>query len=161
MPANPLATQPPTNVPVSIRLPLDFLAFCQLRHTAYHRHALLRLGEQSAAERAVEDALGTLATNWRRVLSSRHPARHAWQTLAASIDIQARRQTNAPPTAARTLYTLLPARQADALLLHLQHLPPHHAADLTGLDPAVLAYHLGAAQHTLDARMPGTRPPRR
>ncbi|MEU7160374.1 hypothetical protein [Streptomyces chrestomyceticus] len=139
--------------PTPIRLPLAFTAFCQLRHAPYRRHALLRLGESAAADRAVEDALGTLATDWCRILSSRRPARRAWQILTASIEDQALCQTSTLPTAARTLYTLLPARQADAMLLHLQHVPPHHAADLTGLDTAMHAYYLRTAQHTLDARL--------
>ncbi|MFK8851417.1 hypothetical protein [Streptomyces sp. Ac-502] len=150
---HPTPIRLPNRPPVSIRLPLDFTAFCQLRHTPYRRHALLRLGETAAADRAVEHALGTLATDWRRILSSRCPARRAWQILTASIEHQIRHQTSAPPTAARALYTLLPARQADAMLLHLQHVPPHQAADLTGLDTTMHAYHLCTAQHTLDARL--------
>ncbi|MFH8411038.1 hypothetical protein ACH4FX_40655 [Streptomyces sp. NPDC018019] len=150
---HPTPVRLPDQPPVSICLPLDFTAFCQLRHAPYRRHALLRLGESAAADRAVEHALGALATDWCRTLSSRRPARHAWQILTASIEDQALSQTSAPPTAARTLYTLLPARQADAMLLHLQHVPPHQAADLTGLDAAMHAYYLRTAQHTLDARL--------
>ncbi|WP_238783318.1 hypothetical protein [Streptomyces monomycini] len=150
---HPTPVRLPDQPPVNIRLPLDFTAFCQLRHAPYRHHALLRLGESAAADRAVEHALGTLATDWCRILSSRRPARRAWQILTASIEHQALCQTSAPPTAARTLYTLLPARQADAMLLHLQHVPPHHAADLTGLDTAMHTYYLRTAQHTLDARL--------
>ncbi|MFH8350502.1 hypothetical protein [Streptomyces sp. NPDC018045] len=150
---HPTPVRLPDQPPLGIRLPLDFAAFRQMRHTLYRRHALLRLGECPAADHAVEHALDALATDWCRILSSRRPARHAWQILTASIEDQDPSQTSAPPTAARTLYTLLPTRQADAMLLHLQHVPPHQAADLTGLDAAMHAYYLRTAQHTLDARL--------
>ncbi|UNO43567.1 hypothetical protein [Streptomyces sp. MST-110588] len=154
----------PHQPPVSIHLPLDFTAFCELRYAHYQRHARLRLTDPAAADHAVQNALGALATDWRRVLGSPRPAYRAWQILTGSITALARRYPDAPPTAARTLYTLLPAPRADAMLLHLQGLSLHEAAEVTGLDEPVLAYRLRAAQHTLDARLapqanPNRKPP--
>lgn len=39
------------------------------------------------------------------------------------------------------------------MLLHLQHVPLHQAAELTGLDATMRACYLRTAQHALDARL--------
>lgn len=137
---------------VDIRLPLDFTAFCELRHAAYRRYAYLRLADRAAAERAVRNALGDLAADWLRILSSPRPAGPAWQQLLIRIDHEARRLPP-PPTAARRLYARLPAPQAEAMLLHLEGLSIPEAADLTGNEAGTLAYRLRSAQSILDARL--------
>ncbi|MFR9724007.1 hypothetical protein ACL02R_11670 [Streptomyces sp. MS19] len=102
---------------IDLELPLEFTAFCVLHQPCYLRYSEARLGSTPAAKQAVAAALGDLAMSWSSALASLSPARAAWSLLTDRVD-------NAPvaPSADATaaLYRILPAFQADLVVLHHQ-----------------------------------------
>ncbi|MGP4001377.1 hypothetical protein [Streptomyces sp. 8N706] len=127
---------------ITIVLPADFTAFCQLHHRIYRRYARLLITDARAADCAVERALGDLAACWRQTLASHRPTAMAWAVLTSRIHRTLRTR---PRTAAGTLYRLLPTAQADAVLLHhVIGLSTTKTAETTGTEPAAIATLLHA-----------------
>lgn len=150
---------------VTLALPLDFAAFCELHQPHYTHYARLRL-DPAAAEQAVQATFGDLAIRWPRVLRCPSPAAWAWHTFKSRI-AQAlqppggvpRQAAAGPPgvpeprSAADDICPALPDAVADTLTLHhALHLTPTQIADVTGTDPATVAYHLHTAERRLRGR---------
>jgi DNA-directed RNA polymerase specialized sigma24 family protein len=127
---------------------LEYNAFCQLHRDRYCAYARARIGNAILAERAVADALGDLAVIWRQALSSSAPAAWAWDLLSARVRV-ARRSPYAP-AGGDGLHRMLPALQADTVLLrHRMMLTMAETACLLGLDISLVASTLATARRTL------------
>jgi DNA-directed RNA polymerase specialized sigma24 family protein len=127
---------------VAIGMPAAFAAFC-LRHLdVYTRYAAVRIGDERQARMLVQAAFGDLAMLWAEALESPSPSALAWRLLAA-------RTSRAASGDGAELYRVLPARQADAVLLHYRlGLSAATAADVMGWQPGEFAYLLKAAVRT-------------
>ncbi len=131
-----------------------YAGFRQLYRDRYLRYARLRVGD--AADAAVSAAFGHLADQWPRVMGSEiRPAAYSWRLLGGCV---AAVGTDGAGTADATggLYGVLPAEQADAVLLHYRlGMTLTEAADLMGVDPSALAAHLLMAERRLPRRLLG------
>ncbi|MGW8697640.1 hypothetical protein ACWGOK_12055 [Streptomyces eurythermus] len=136
------AAHPDGQGTVAIGMPPAFAAFC-LRHLdIYLRYAAVRVGNARQARVLVQAALGDLAMVWTEALESPSPSALAWQLLA-------RRTNRAVGTGGMELYRVLPARQADAVLLRYRlGLPATTAADVMGWPPGEFNCVLKAAVRT-------------
>lgn len=113
---------------VEIGMPAAFTAFCQGHLDIYTRYAALRLGDDRQARVLAQAALGDLAMMWAEALQSPSPSALAWRLLAARIGGAAAED--------RALYRVLPAVQADAVLLRYRlGLPDEKAAEVMGWQP--------------------------
>ncbi|WEH12214.1 hypothetical protein [Streptomyces sp. VNUA24] len=116
------------NPQVEIAMPAAFTAFCQSHLDIYTRYATLRLGDDRQARALAQAALGDLAMMWPEALQSPSPSALAWRLLAARIGRAAADN--------RALYRVLPAVQADAVLLRYRlGLPDDKAAEVMGWQP--------------------------
>ncbi|MGW7639320.1 hypothetical protein [Streptomyces decoyicus] len=95
---------------ITVALPADFTAFCQLHHEVYQRFAQHLLADHDTASDAVQRALGDLAASWIQALAGDHTTAIAWEALTHRI-----RRARTPASA---LYALIPAAEADAAVLH-------------------------------------------
>ncbi|MEV0636401.1 hypothetical protein AB0I77_15810 [Streptomyces sp. NPDC050619] len=127
---------------VEIGMPAAFAAFC-LRHLdVYTRYVAVRVGDERQARMLVQAALGDLAMVWAEALESPSPSALAWRLLVA-------RTSRAAVAGGPELYRVLPARQADAVLLHYRlGLPAAMAADVMGWQPGEFTCLLKAAVRT-------------
>ncbi|MFJ9591045.1 hypothetical protein [Streptomyces acidicola] len=125
-----------------IGMPAAFAAFC-LRHLdVYNRYAAVRVGDEQRARMLVQAALGDLAMMWAEALESPSPSALAWRLLAT-------RTGGAVAAGGPELYRILPAQQADAVLLHYRlGLPAARAADVMGWQPGEFTCLLKAAVRT-------------
>ncbi|GAA2942137.1 sigma factor-like helix-turn-helix DNA-binding protein [Streptomyces enissocaesilis] len=140
-------SEPPE--PLTVRLPLDYTAFCLLHRDAYLRYARARLTDAGTSRAAVEAALGQLALIWPTALSSSCPAAVAWRLLGHQITLSVEQ---AAPAAVghEDLHGRLPAAQADAVLLcHHLSLTPRQAAALMGVQEPTVSSRLNAARRGL------------
>ncbi|MEU6965737.1 hypothetical protein [Streptomyces chrestomyceticus] len=146
MPSPPALTAPAGST-ITVRLPADFTAFCQLHHPTYLHYTHLRVTCAPQAERLVEAALGDLATIWPQALASPNTPAAAWHLLTTRVN-QLQRTTPAPRS--DPLHTLLPHPEADAALLcGIIGLTPTHSADITGSTPATVTGLLTAFHRRL------------
>ncbi|MFF4509264.1 hypothetical protein [Streptomyces sp. NPDC001401] len=119
-------------------MPAAFAAFCQRHLDIYIRYALLRVGDDRQARVLAQAALGDLAMAWAEALQSPSPAALAWRLLAARI-------SGVAPDDLQ-LYRVLPALQADAVLLRYRlGLPAAEAAEVMGWQPGEFTCLLKAA----------------
>ncbi|GAA2330361.1 hypothetical protein Scani_34040 [Streptomyces caniferus] len=99
---------------ITVVLPADFAAFCQLHHEIYQHFAHHLLANHDTAADAVQRALGDLAASWNQALAGHHTTAIAWEALTHRIQ-RAHTPANTPASA---LYALVPAAEADAAVLH-------------------------------------------
>ncbi|MCF3143771.1 hypothetical protein [Streptomyces platensis] len=99
---------------ITVVLPADFAAFCQLHHEIYQHFAQHLLANHDTATDAVQRALGDLAASWTQALAGHHTTAIAWEALTHRIQ-RAHTPANTPASA---LYSLVPAAEADAAVLH-------------------------------------------
>ncbi|MEU9372004.1 hypothetical protein AB0D71_46885 [Streptomyces avermitilis] len=124
---------------VEIGMPAPFAAFCLHHLDVYILYATARVGDGRQARALVEATLGDLAMLWAEALESPSPAALAWRLLTA-------RTNHAATVSSPALYRVLPAPQADAVLLRYRlGLSPDRAADAMGWQPGEFAYVLKAA----------------
>ena len=71
--------------PLSLALPLDFAAFCELHYQHYLCYARTRITDRHSAQHAVQAALGGIAMRWPYLLASSDPAAYAWRLLEHRI----------------------------------------------------------------------------
>ncbi|MFI7337222.1 hypothetical protein ACIBUY_04695 [Streptomyces sp. NPDC050085] len=147
----PGACRRPRTAEVAIQLPADYRAFCLLYQETYLRYAQARVSEPDSSHAIVARALGLLATHWPRALTS-HPAEVAWELLGSLFP----RPRGAIDSATlsmggcEVLYRVLPANQADAVVLrHRLLLDTHACADLMGVEPFTVTCRLSLAYRSL------------
>ncbi|UKY47837.1 hypothetical protein [Streptomyces inhibens] len=121
---------------ITVVLPADFTAFCQLHYDVYQHYAHQLVANHDAAVDAVQHALGDLAASWAQALAGHRTAAIAWAALTRRIHQAARTPAG---TAASALYGLVPAPEADAVLLH----------HVVGLSITACADTLGAEEATV------------
>ncbi|KAK1184402.1 sigma-70 family RNA polymerase sigma factor [Streptomyces sp. NBS 14/10] len=128
--------------------------FRQLYRDRYLRYARLRVGDGAVG--AVGTAFRHLASQWPMVLGSgMRPAAYSWWLLGRCVAI-ADKGGPGSVDAASGLYGVLPAEQADAVVLHYQlGMTLTEAADLMGIDPSALASHLLMAERRIPRRLSG------
>lgn len=127
---------------VAIGMPAAFAAFCSGHLDVYIRYAAVRVGDERQAQMLVQAALGDLAMMWAEALQSPSPSALAWRLLVA-------RTSRAKAAGGLDLYRVLPARQADAVLLHYRlGLPAARAASVMGWQPGEFTCLLKAAVRT-------------
>ncbi|MEV5777794.1 hypothetical protein AB0L49_42440 [Streptomyces antimycoticus] len=131
-----------------------YAGFRQLYRDRYLRYARLRVGD--AAVGAVDTAFEHLTRQWPLVLSSgTRPAAYSWWLLGRCVTAVG---TDGPGSgdAIGGLYGVLPAEQADAVLLHYRlGMTLTEAADCMGIDPSALAAHLLMAERCVPQRLSG------
>jgi len=139
---------------LSVRMPLDFVAFCQLHAEHYLHYAALRLSDGTAGQAVVEYALGDLATAWPRALRSPNPAAAAWRSLSGRVAAAVSQQ---PPSRCRArdgLHRLLPPAEADAVICHrLMRLHVEETAALLGVAAPTVVFRLSSAAHELGSEV--------
>jgi hypothetical protein len=132
-------THTPTTGPeaLEIGLPTAFAAFCTRHMDTYIRYTAVRTGDRHAASALVSAVLGDLAMTWMEVLQSPSPSALAWRLLSARTSRDA---TSAGP------HRVLPANQADAVLLHYRlGLSAEQAAEVMGRKAAEFTWLLKQA----------------
>ncbi|MEU9111114.1 hypothetical protein AB0D04_04740 [Streptomyces sp. NPDC048483] len=137
---------------ITVVLPADFTAFCQLHHDVYRHYAHQLIADHDTAVRAVQHALGDLAASWSQALAGHRTTAIAWSALTRRVHRAAR---TSPTTPAGALYAdgLAPAIEADAALLHhIVGLGTDDVADTLGAEPATVTSLL----HTFDRRLNDT-----
>lgn len=131
-------------LPLSIKMPVSYAAFCAPRRDVYTRYAAARVGCPHMGEDLAQEALGDLAMVWAEALQSASPAALAWSLLRNRI------AARALPSQESGLYRALPGGQADALMLRYRvGLPLRQAADLVGVSDREMAATLRTALRTL------------
>ncbi len=130
-----------------------YAGFRQLYRDRYLRYAHLRVGDAAAG--AVGTAFGHLARQWPVVLSSgTRPAAYSWWLLGRCV--AAIESGSGSGEAVGRLYGVLPAEQADAVLLHYRlGMRLTEAADCMGIDPSALAAHLLMAERRIPQCLSG------
>ncbi|MFJ1936756.1 hypothetical protein ACIOGZ_29360 [Kitasatospora sp. NPDC088160] len=128
---------------------LGYAAFVQLRHRPYEQYVRARLGDGEVSRQVVQHALRRTELSWAAMLAS-DPAAFAWRVLG---EVVAEALASAPHPDADSLHRTLPARAADAALLH-EHLgmSADEAAELMGLAEPELHVELRAARRLLAER---------
>ncbi|MFI8515592.1 hypothetical protein ACIGHB_31140 [Streptomyces sp. NPDC085460] len=122
---------------LEIGLPAAFAAFCMRHMDTYTRYAIVRTGDPHTANALVGAVLGDLAMTWMEVLQSPSPSALAWRLLSSRAG---RDSASAGP------YRVLPATQADAVLLHYRlGLPVEQAAEVMGRKAAEFTWLLKQA----------------
>ncbi|MGW2628749.1 hypothetical protein ACWC2K_05370 [Streptomyces chattanoogensis] len=145
---------------ITVVLPADFTAFCQLHHDVYQRYARQMIADHDAAVLAVQHALGDLAASWTQALAGHRTTAIAWTALTRRVHRAARTPSRTPSgapsgtpsgTPAAALYALVPAAEADAALLHhVVGLGVAATADTLGAEPAVVISLLHRFARRLD-----------
>ncbi|KDN86989.1 hypothetical protein [Kitasatospora cheerisanensis] len=127
---------------------IGYAAFVQLRRRPYEQYVRARLGDCELSRRVVEHALRRTELSWPAVLAA-DPAVFAWRVLGESVaDALARSARQG----ADALHRALPARAADAALLHERlGMPAGAAAELMGLAEPELQVELRTARRLLAA----------
>ncbi|MFG2919844.1 hypothetical protein ACGF0D_44170 [Kitasatospora sp. NPDC048298] len=127
-------------------LTLGYAAFVQLRLRPYEQYARARLGDGDLSRRAVARALRRTELSWSTVLTD-DPATFTWRVLREAI-ADALAGLAAPDL--DDLHRVLPARAADAALLHERlGMPMGAAAELMGLGEPELHVDLMTARRLL------------
>lgn len=125
---------------------LGYTAFRLLYEDRYLEYAEIRLGDRQCGLSAVLAALGALSAIWGEVLRSSCPAAMAWRVLEHAVSAS-RAAASGPGGDAVVLHDVLPAEQADAVLLHHRMgMSPREAADLMGIHVSALAALLRIAE---------------
>ncbi|MDH6145901.1 DNA-directed RNA polymerase specialized sigma24 family protein [Kitasatospora sp. GP30] len=128
---------------------LGYAAFVQLRYRPYEQYARARLGDGEASRRAVEHALRLTELSWAAMLAA-DPAAFAWRVLGEAVADAAARS---PRPGTDLLHRELPARAADATILHERlGMPADAAAELMGLAEPELQVEIRAARRLLAER---------
>ncbi|MFF2819470.1 hypothetical protein ACFVT9_28615 [Kitasatospora cineracea] len=128
---------------------LGYAAFVQLRHRPYEQYVRARLGSGEVSRQVVRHALRRTELSWPAVLAS-DPAAFAWRVLG---EVVAEALACLPHPGADSLHRALPARAADAALLHERlGMPAGAAAELMGLAEPELHVELQAARRLLAER---------
>ncbi|MGA5703074.1 hypothetical protein [Peterkaempfera bronchialis] len=126
------------DTPLTLALPLDFTAFCELHHHHYQRYARTRITDPATAQHAVHAALGDIAMRWPHLLASPSPAACAWHLLKHRI----RQHTTNPRDSGHN------DDLADtALLHHTLHLTDTDIAHVTGTPLHTVRYQLHTTHH--------------
>ncbi|WP_331733728.1 hypothetical protein OG948_60250 (plasmid) [Embleya sp. NBC_00888] len=116
----------------------------QLHREPWRRYARVRLGDEEEGTRVADDALGRLAGAWDGLMRDANPTALAWDRLCREVG--AHRPTRHGDRAHR----LLPAREADAVVLHYRlGLTLTAAAALMGTDVPEVAARLVLAERRL------------
>ncbi|WP_438484749.1 hypothetical protein [Streptomyces sp. S186] len=129
---------------ITVALPADFIAFCQLHHDVYQQYAHHLVPDPTTAIPAVQHALGDILASWTEALAGHHARAIAWQTLTRHVH----RATHHPrcnniSTPAAALFHLAPTEQADtALLHHVIGLDITTTADTLGIEPTTVTSRL-------------------
>ncbi|MFE2159923.1 sigma factor-like helix-turn-helix DNA-binding protein [Streptomyces lydicus] len=127
---------------------LGYTAFRLLYEDVYLTYAERRLGDRQAASGAVLAAFGALSAVWGEVLSSSSPAAIAWQVLDHAVC--AGRPECGTAQGVDALRDVLPAEQADAVLIHrCMGMSVREAAALMGIEESTLAALLRMAERNL------------
>ena len=122
---------------LEIGLPNAFAAFCMRHMDTYTRYTTVRTGDPRTANALVRAVLGDLAMTWMEVLQSPSPSALAWRLLSTRAGRDA---MSAGP------HKVLPATQADAVLLHYRlGLPAEQAAEVMGCNAGEFAWLLKQA----------------
>ncbi|WP_410097343.1 sigma factor-like helix-turn-helix DNA-binding protein [Streptomyces sp. Isolate_219] len=125
---------------------LGYTAFRLLYEDRYLEYAEIRLGDQRFGSSAVLAALGALSAIWGEVLRSSCPAAMAWRVLEHAVSAS-RSAASGSGGDTDVLHGVLPAEQADAVLLHHRMgLSQGEAAELMGLHVSALAALLRIAE---------------
>ncbi|UQA97300.1 hypothetical protein [Streptomyces halobius] len=133
---------------ITVVLPADFTAFCQLHHDVYQHYAHQLVADHDTAVRAVQHALGDLAASWTQALAGHHTTAIAWASLTRRIHHAARTSCGTP---AGALYHLVPAAEADAAVLHhLIGLSITGTADTLGTEPTTVTSLLQTFERRLN-----------
>ncbi|MDT0306395.1 hypothetical protein RM780_05390 [Streptomyces sp. DSM 44917] len=133
-----------------VRMPSTFTAFCLLHHRDYLRYCRARLPTGCPAEPVVEGALGDLATQWPAVLSSPRVEAAAWSVLRGHVARAAARRPCRGGANGDLLHRLLPAPEADAVVLCRRlSLDRARAAELMGISPWEATCRLLRAERAL------------
>ena len=123
-----------------MRRPVAFTAFCDSRRRVYAHYAAIRTGSRETGERVTATAFGALALTWPEVLHSPSPAAAAWKLLERCT------RCAVPAANCCALYDVLPAAQADVLLLRYRlGLAAQQAADVLGISVADLTMRVRTA----------------
>ncbi|QKV90438.1 sigma-70 region 4 domain-containing protein [Streptomyces sp. NA02950] len=94
-------------------------------------------------------AFDSLGCRWPEALSSACPAAFSWRLLGRCVS-EADRAEGAADESLGGLYGVLPAEQADAVLLHYRlGMTLTAGADLMGISSSVMAAHLLMAERSL------------
>jgi hypothetical protein len=142
----------PNGRPLLISLPLDYTAFCTLHQDAYLRYAQARIADAEASRAVVSSALGELALTWTSALRSSSPEVIAWQLLGRLVRAAVIRSG----AVGRSMHRLLPAAQADAVLLCGQlSLSVKQAAALMGEEEPTVRSRLRAGLRSLSLTAAG------
>ncbi|MFE7318471.1 hypothetical protein ACFU7T_36040 [Streptomyces sp. NPDC057555] len=131
---------------ITVVLPADFTAFCQLHHDAYQHYAHHLVADPALANLAVQHALGDIVASWTEALAGHHTRAVAWASLTRRVHRAAHHPSSRiHPTPAVGLFRLVPAEQADtALLHHLLGLDITSTADTLGIERATAVSRLHA-----------------
>ncbi|TJZ57407.1 hypothetical protein FCH28_08285 [Streptomyces piniterrae] len=139
---------------ITVVLPADFTAFCQLHHDVYQHYAHHLVADRDAAARAVQHALGDLAASWTQALAGHHTSAIAWTALTRRVHDAARTPSSTP---AQALYDLVPAPEADAAVLHrVIGLSITSTADTLGTEATAVTWLLNTFGRRLGADAAGT-----
>lgn len=119
----------------------SFSAFRVSREQPYLDYAALRLGSPQAGRTVVRAVFEELEKEWHRALRGASPAATAWELLS--------NRTSSAADAEGRLHELLPAAQADAVLLLRLGLNPEGVASLMGVPVTQLRASISAARRAL------------
>ncbi len=133
---------------ITVVLPADFAAFCQLHHDIYLHFAHQLLADDATAADAVQHALGDLAASWTQALAGHRTTAIAWNALTRRVH----RAHTPASTPASALYALVPAAEADSAVLHrVLGLSILATADTLGTETTTIASLLATFDRRLAA----------
>ncbi|MGW4786742.1 hypothetical protein [Streptomyces sp. NPDC004230] len=139
---------------LELMLPVEYTAFCLLHRDRYLRYTRERVQDSWMSQQVVEAALGNLATLWPTVISSPRPAAVAWRLLDALISSALRGRRPNTGQGVDAVHQVLPAAQADAVILRCRlHLSDRQAAELMGVEAPAVATQLRMAQRALPGEL--------
>ncbi|MEH0407433.1 sigma factor-like helix-turn-helix DNA-binding protein [[Kitasatospora] papulosa] len=147
--------------PLTLTLPVEFIAFCLRYQERYLRYARARSLDAGRARQIVESVLSALVLVWPSVIGSDRPSRVAWRMLTAQVawalhDADQVRWQGSGDAA----HLALPHQQADVVLLYYRLcLSRAETAELMGMKESEVALDLAKAvdslrcqdRHRLDA----------
>lgn len=132
------------------RSDLALRAFRQLYQEHYLHYTRLRTDDDRLALAVAEAAFTDLATLWPTVLRSANCPAFAWRLLGASTEKTVRALPADRQERADHLHRLLPADQADAVLLHQGlRLSAAGAAAVMGTTPGTVRSSLARARRAM------------
>ncbi|MEU6965677.1 sigma-70 region 4 domain-containing protein [Streptomyces chrestomyceticus] len=132
------------------RSDLALRAFRQLHHEHYLHYVQLRTGDDGLALAVAEAAFNDLAALWPRVLRSANCPAFAWCLLGAHTEKTVRVLPDDRQGRSDHLHRLLPADQADAVLLHQGlRLSAAGAAAVMGTSPEAVRASLVRARRAM------------